>query len=178
MRQRPAKLPQNFCVDWLNGFYFGSDTHRGLRQVVDNLGDIDAREINSVRIAPDVTLRIGKYGPYLETVDPDAAPDAPPRRVNLPPDLAPDKLTEAKARELIEAPVQGDRVLGVNPANGKEVVVKDGRFGPYVTDGETNASLRRGDDVDGLTLERALELLAERRAKGPAKPRRRTRSRG
>ena len=55
--------------------------------------------------------------------------------------------------------------------------MKDGRFGPYVTDGETNASLRRGDDVDGLTLERALELLAERRAKGPAQPKRRARSR-
>ena len=55
--------------------------------------------------------------------------------------------------------------------------MKDGRFGPYVTDGETNASLRRGDDVDGLSLERALELLAERRAKGPSQPRRRTQSR-
>jgi DNA topoisomerase-1 len=52
--------------------------------------------------------------------------------------------------------------------------VKDGRFGPYVTDGETNASLRRGDDVEALTLERALELMAERRAKGPAQPRRRS----
>ncbi|MCD2444203.1 type I DNA topoisomerase [Agromyces sp. SYSU K20354] len=123
-------------VDWLNGFYFGSDHHRGLRQVVDNLGDIDAREINSVTIAPDITLRIGKYGPYLETVDADAAAgaEASPRRVNLPEDLAPDELTEAKARELIEAPVQGDRVLGENPANGKQVVVKDGRFGPYVTE--------------------------------------------
>ena len=52
--------------------------------------------------------------------------------------------------------------------------MKDGRFGPYVTDGETNASLRRGDDVEALTLERALELMAERRAKGPAQPRRRS----
>ncbi|HET8779625.1 MAG TPA: type I DNA topoisomerase, partial [Agromyces sp.] len=75
-------------VDWLSSFYFGSEKHRGLRQVVDNLGDIDAREINSVVIAPGITLRIGKYGPYLETADPDAAPDAPPRRVNLPLDLA------------------------------------------------------------------------------------------
>ena len=56
-------------VDWLNGFYFGSDKHRGLRTVIDNLGDIDAREINSVRIADDITLRIGKYGPYLEVAD-------------------------------------------------------------------------------------------------------------
>ena len=138
-------------VDWLNGFYFGSDQHRGLRQVVDNLGDIDAREINSVAIADDITLRIGKYGPYLETVDPDAAPDRrrrPPRRVNLPEDLAPDELTEAKARELIDAPVQSDRVLGVNPDNGKQIVVKDGRFGPYVTElepePEADAATSRG----------------------------------
>ena len=55
--------------------------------------------------------------------------------------------------------------------------MKDGRFGPYVTDGETNASLRRGDDVEALTLERALELLAERRAKGPATARKRSSSR-
>jgi DNA topoisomerase-1 len=63
----------------------------------------------------------------------------------------------------------------VAEADGKRLVVKDGRFGPYVTDGETNASLRRGDDPESLTLERALELLAERRAKGPATPKRRTR---
>ena len=58
--------------------------------------------------------------------------------------------------------------LGPDPASGKPIVVKEGRFGPYVTDGETNASLRRGDDPEGLTMDRALELLAERRAKGPA----------
>ena len=58
---------------------------------------------------------------------------------------------------------------GADPASGKPIVVKDGRFGPYVTDGETNASLRRGDDVEALTIERALELLADRRAAGPAK---------
>jgi DNA topoisomerase-1 len=89
-----------------------------------------------VRIADDITLRIGRYGPYLEVPDPDAGPDAPPRRVNIPPDLAPDELTVARARELIEAPVQSDRELGVNPENGKLVVVKDGRFGPYVTEVE------------------------------------------
>jgi DNA topoisomerase I len=61
------------------------------------------------------------------------------------------------------------RELGTDASNGKAVVVKDGRFGPYVTDGETNASLRRGDEVESLTMERALELLAERRAAGPAK---------
>jgi DNA topoisomerase-1 len=105
-----------------------------LRGVVDNLGEIDARIINSVRIDDEITLRIGKYGPYLEVADPDAGPDAAPRRVNVPPDLAPDELTVAKARELIEAPIVTDRVIGVNPANAKNIVAKDGRFGPYVTE--------------------------------------------
>lgn len=117
--------------EWLNEFYFGSDEHVGLRRIVDNLGEIDARELNSTRIADGVTLRFGKYGPYLEVTDP-ANPDAKPRNVNIPEGLAPDELTPEKARELIEAPVAGDRVLGENPANGKLVVVKDGRFGPYV----------------------------------------------
>jgi DNA topoisomerase-1 len=122
-------------VTWLNEFYFGSDKHRGLRTVIDNLGDIDARSINSIEIAPDITLRIGKYGPYLEVPPPEGAPEGEaPRRVNVPEELAPDELTPAKARELIDAPVNTDRELGINPANGKLVVSKDGRYGPYVTE--------------------------------------------
>ncbi|MBX3099196.1 MAG: type I DNA topoisomerase [Salinibacterium sp.] len=120
-------------VEWLTGFYFGNAKHRGLRTVIDNLGEIDAREINSIHIADDVTLRIGKYGPYLEAPGEDPAT---PRRINIPQDLAPDELTADKARELIDAPVVGDRVIGVNPENGKEIVAKDGRFGPYVTEVE------------------------------------------
>jgi DNA topoisomerase-1 len=147
--------------------------------VVDNLGDIDAREINSVVIAPDITLRIGKYGPYLETVDADAAAtaadgtEAPPRRVNLPEDLAPDELTEAKARELIEAPVQGDRVLGENPANGKQIVVKDGRFGPYVTELEPEPEADAAASVNPSTGEVVDAAKPKRGAKKPAavKPR-------
>ena len=65
------------------------------------------------------------------------------------------------------------RELGDDPVTGKPMVVKDGRFGPYVTDGETNASLRKDDEVESITLDRAAELLAERRAAPPAKPRRR-----
>ncbi|HEX6754587.1 MAG TPA: topoisomerase C-terminal repeat-containing protein, partial [Mycobacteriales bacterium] len=60
------------------------------------------------------------------------------------------------------------RELGDDPATGKPVVVREGRFGPYVTDGETNASLRKGDAVEEITIDRAAELLAERRARGPA----------
>lgn len=161
-------------VDWLNEFYFGSDRHRGLRQVVDNLGDIDAREINSVEIAPGVTLRIGKYGPYLEAVDAEAAPDAAPRRVNLPDDLAPDELTAEKAQELIDAPVQSDRVLGVNPENGKQVVVKDGRFGPYVTELEPEPEAPE-PAVDPATGE-VVESKPKRSTKKAAAPKPRTAS--
>ncbi|CAO1649768.1 type I DNA topoisomerase [Salinibacterium sp. NYA9b] len=118
-------------VEWLQSFYFGDEKYRGLRTVIDNLGEIDAKEINSMKLSDDVTLRIGKYGPYLETPSDD--PEKP-RRVNIPEALAPDELTLAKAIELIEAPVVGDRVIGVNPENGKEIVAKDGRFGPYVTE--------------------------------------------
>ncbi|MCC5698674.1 hypothetical protein LH612_36625, partial [Klebsiella pneumoniae] len=64
--------------------------------------------------------------------------------------------------------------LGESPENGKPVVIKDGRWGPYVTDGEINASLRKGDSVESMTLERALELIAERRAKAPAKKKKTT----
>ena len=84
-------------------------------------------------------------------------------------------LARPKERRGRGAPKPPMKELGADPGTGKQLVVKDGRFGPYVTDGETNASLRRGDDPEALTMERALELLAERRAKGPAAPRRRAR---
>ncbi|MEY9951263.1 type I DNA topoisomerase [Leifsonia sp. EB34] len=172
-------------VDWLNSFYFGSDKHKGLRRVIDNLGEIDARSINSITIDEGVTLRIGKYGPYLEVQETGAAEDATPRRVNLPPELAPDELTPAKAKELIEAPVQTDRELGTNPESGKLVLAKDGRFGPYVTEADPEpavdpqtgevvepkktakkaaakprtASLFKSMDLSTIDLDTALKLL-------------------
>jgi DNA topoisomerase-1 len=118
-------------TDWLKGFYFGDATQPGLRPVIDNLGEIDAKALNSMAITDEITLRIGKYGPYLEVAEEGSET---PRRVNLPQELAPDELTPAKAQELIDAPVVGDRVLGLNPETGKQVVAKDGRFGPYVTE--------------------------------------------
>jgi DNA topoisomerase-1 len=142
-------------VEWLTGFYFGNAKQRGLRTVIDNLGEIDAREINSVRIADDVTLRIGKYGPYLEVPTEDPAT---PRRVNIPNDLAPDELTAAKARELIDAPIVTDRVIGVNPANGKLVLAKDGRYGPYVTEADPEP------EVDEAAVAAAAALAAEAEA--------------
>jgi DNA topoisomerase-1 len=152
-------------LDWLTSFYFGKDAHRGLRQVIDNLGEIDAREINSVHLTDDITLRIGRYGPYLEVADPDGTPDpetgvVPPRRVNVPEDLAPDELTVAKARELVEAPIVGDRVVGVDPENGKQIVVKTGRFGPYVTEVEPEPDAEAAPLADEETGE-IIEPVAE-----------------
>ncbi|WP_029149405.1 type I DNA topoisomerase [Microbacterium indicum] len=120
---------------WLKQFYFGGDGHPGLRNIVDDLGEIDARELNATRITDTATLRFGKYGPYLEVTDPEK-PDADPRRINVPEELAPDELTPAKVQELVDAPVAGNRVLGENPENGRVVVVKDGRFGPYLEETE------------------------------------------
>ncbi|WP_309103556.1 type I DNA topoisomerase [Microbacterium sp.] len=158
-------------VEWLRSFYFGSDSQVGLRQVVDNLGEIDARALNSTPITDTATLRFGKYGPYLEVVDP-ANPEAKPRIVNVPEDLAPDELTPAKAQELIDAPVAGDRVLGENPDNGKIVVVKDGRFGPYVQENDPVDP----DAVDEATGEVAEAPKPKRGAKKDAAPKPRTAS--
>ncbi|MEV8250448.1 type I DNA topoisomerase [Microbacterium sp. NPDC076768] len=159
-------------VEWLKSFYFGSDSHVGLRQVVDNLGEIDARALNSTPITDTATLRFGKYGPYIEVADPEN-PDAKPRIVNVPEDLAPDELTAEKAQELIDAPVAGDRVLGENPENGKIVVVKDGRFGPYV---QENDPVSEDDVVDETTGEVVDAPKPKRGAKKAAAPKPRTAS--
>jgi DNA topoisomerase-1 len=284
-------------VEWLGSFYFGEGpgdaegaSSPGLRELVSDLGAIDAREINSLEIGDGIVLRVGRYGPYLERDG---------QRASVPDELAPDELTLERAEELLAQP-SGDRELGIDPetgltiaartgrygpyvtevlpedakdkprtsslfktmsldtiglddalrllqlpravgvaddgeevvarngrygpfvqkgkesrsleseeqlftidlpgalallaqprqrrgqraaaakplrelgtdpAGGGEIVLKEGRFGPYVTDGETNASLRKGDDPETVTLDRAVELLAERRAKGPAKKR-------
>jgi DNA topoisomerase-1 len=276
-------------TEWLRRFYFGGDGDEGLKELVTDLGEIDARAINTIEIGNGIELRVGRYGPYIERDG---------ERMTIPEDIAPDELTVARAEELLSRaseerelgtdPETGRRVvvktgrygpyvteaveeqgekprtaslfksmspetvtleaalrllqlprtvgtdpgtgedvvaangrygpyvkrgsdsrsleseeqlftitlddalgllaqpkqrgrraaaaplreLGADPVSGKPVVVKDGRFGAYVTDGEINASLRAGDSVESLTLERAAELLAARRERGPAKPRR------
>ena len=278
-------------VPWLRRFYFGADGEEGLKQLVSDLGDIDARDVSSFPLADsDIVVRVGRYGPYLERDG---------QRVNVPGDIAPDELTPERAAELFArqstdvalgadpetgyqvvaksgrfgpyvtevlpegatgkprtssllksmsldtvtlddavrlltlprtlGELDGDAVtvqngrygpyvkkggdsrsldseqqlftvtlaeakklfdqpktrggraaapplreLGEDPSSSRPIVIKEGRYGPYVTDGETNASLRRGDDVDSITVQRAIELLAERRAAGPAAPRRRS----
>jgi DNA topoisomerase-1 len=109
------------CV-LVSRFYFG-ENGEGSRLVSD-LGDIDAREVNSLPVGNGIVLRVGRYGPYLERGE---------DRANVPPDLAPDELTVDKAEELLTRP-SGDKVLGTDPESGREIVAKSGRFGPYVTE--------------------------------------------
>lgn len=161
---------------WLKGFYFGSDKQVGLRNTVENLGDSDPRAINSIRIADDITLRTGKYGPYIEImVEPgsEGADENGRRIVNIPEGLAPDELTVAKAQELIDAPIITDRVMGVHPDTGFEILFKDGRYGPYVVLDDPKAakprtaSLFKTMSPESLTLDDAIQLLSLPRVIGP-----------
>jgi DNA topoisomerase-1 len=114
-----------------------------------------------------ITAQNGRYGPYI-TKEKDSR-SLPSEEsiftVTLEEALA--LLAQPKQRRGQAAPKPGI-VVGVDPSTGKEVQLKEGRFGPYVTDGETNASLRRADDPATISIERAADLLAERRAKEPA----------
>lgn len=169
-------------VDWLNSFYFGGDNYRGLRNVIDNLGEIDAKSVNSIHLDDHITLRIGKYGPYLEVNEPNVDPEAKPRRVNIPEGLAPDELTVERAHELIDAPVLLDRVIGVNPENGKEIVAKNGRYGPYITelapepvaalvaDSTPVASMEVVDPITGEVTTKPKKKTAAKKSSAP-KPR-------
>nr|WP_231974419.1 type I DNA topoisomerase [Pseudonocardia sp. HH130630-07] len=118
----------------------------------------------------EITAQNGRYGPYLKKGT-DSRSLADEEQLFT--------VTLEEALELYKQPKQRGRgrgaaqpplrELGEDPSTSKKMVIKDGRFGPYVTDGETNASLRKGDEVEALTDERASELLAERRAKAPVK---------
>jgi len=121
-----------------------------------------------------ITAQNGRYGPYLKkgTDSRSLAGEDALFDVTLDEALALYAQPKTRGRSAAAAPPL--REVGVDPAGGKPMVIKDGRFGPYVTDGETNASLRKGDDVATLTVDRAAELLADRRARGPA-PKRTTR---
>ena len=115
--------------------------------------------MNSIRIpGSDVVVRVGRYGPYLERGD---------QRASVPEDTAPDELTATRAEELLARPAGGERPLGRHPETGREIVARDGRYGPYVTEvlpeGEDakprTASLFASMSVDTVTLEDAVRLL-------------------
>lgn len=117
----------------------------------------------------EITAQNGRYGPYLKRGTDSRSLATEDQIFGITLDEALKIYAEPKRRGRQSAAAPPLRELGTDPASGKPMVVKDGRFGPYVTDGETNASLRKGDDVASITDERAAELLADRRARGPAK---------
>ncbi len=149
---------------WLKNFYF-SET--GLKNTVESLGESDPRLINSFEIAEGIQLRTGKYGPYLEVME-----DGERKLVNIPEGLTPDELTHEKAIELINTPAAEDRVLGAEPTSGLDIIVKDGRYGAYVTlvdEGNPKpktASLFKTMTVSSVSLEEAIKLLSQPRVLG------------
>ncbi|OZG62043.1 DNA topoisomerase I [Bifidobacterium lemurum] len=185
--------------EWLTRFYFGTgegaaanadEAHEGLQQQVAQLGEIDARAINTIDIGDGLHVRVGRYGPYLEDMEHTDA-EGNPKRASLPDTLAPDELTVEVGHDLIENHSGGPRELGVDPATGGTVEVRNGRFGPYVAlvmpagEGETAAagaagsagakkgskkadaaprpkmaSLFKTMSPESLTLEDALRLLS------------------
>jgi DNA topoisomerase-1 len=118
----------------------------------------------------EVTARNGRYGPYVQQGKESRSLESEEQLFSISLDDALALLAQPRQRRggarQAAAPL---KEVGTDPVSGNPIVVKSGRFGPYVTDGETNASLRQGDDPEEITLERATELLTERRARGPAK---------
>ena len=168
---------------WLTRFYFGAPdkvatagvtdvTTSGLKSMVsEQLDQIDAREVNSIPLGADsegreIVIRVGRYGPYLQRGD---------DRASIPDETPPDEITIARATELLEAP-QGDRELGLDPASGLPVVVKAGRYGPYVAtvpvegskDKPRTASLFKDMSVETIEINDALRLLSLPRVVGLA----------
>lgn len=117
----------------------------------------------------EITAQNGRYGPYLKRGNDSRSLASEDQIFSVTLDEALKLYAEPKRRGRQAASAPPLRELGNDPTTGKPMVIKDGRFGPYVTDGETNASLRKGDDVVSITDERAAELLADRRARGPVK---------
>jgi DNA topoisomerase-1 len=158
-------------------FYFGSERVPGLHDLITNLGEIDARELATFPIGDPglgINLRVGRYGPYLEGPDDEGNPAG--KRANVPDDLPPDELTLEKAKELFANPAGEEIQLGVHPETGLEVVAKNGRYGPYVTellpeDAKKNDKPRTGSlfksmTLDTITLEDAVKLLSLPRVVG------------
>ena len=168
-------------VDWLRDFFYGHDGEPGLNELSADLGAIDAREVNTMRLSPEIEIRVGRYGAYLQEGEGETR-----KLANVPEGLAPDELTLAKAIELLAAP-SGERELGIDPATNLPIIAKSGRFGPYVTEvfpeepvvegakkkrkkaddpKPKTASLLSTMTLDTITYEDALKLLSLPRTLG------------
>ncbi|SCK25107.1 DNA topoisomerase I [Streptomyces sp. AmelKG-E11A] len=182
------------AVPWLRRFYFGEggpgdgagaaadagngdgDHLGGLKELVTDLGAIDAREVSSFPVGDGIVLRVGRYGPYIERGEKDSEGH---QRADVPEDLAPDELTVAFAEELLAKP-SGDFELGADPVSGHQIIARDGRYGPYVTEvlpegtpktGKNavkprTASLFKSMALDTVTLDDALKLMSLPRVVG------------
>ncbi|MDQ0951554.1 DNA topoisomerase-1 [Streptomyces phaeochromogenes] len=179
------------AIPWLRRFYFGEgdatgaaeagngdgDHLGGLKELVTDLGAIDAREVSSFRVdSSDIMLRVGRYGPYVERGEKDSENH---QRADVPEDLAPDELTVELAEELLAKP-SGDFELGADPQSGHQIIARDGRYGPYVTEvlpegtpktGKNavkprTASLFKSMSLDTVTLADALKLMSLPRVVG------------
>jgi DNA topoisomerase-1 len=125
----------------------------------------------------DVEALNGRFGPYVKKGAETRSLESEEQLFTITLTQALELLAKPKERRRRGAGAGPLRELGVDPSTEKKIVVRSGRFGPYVTDGDTNASLRPGDEVESLSFERAIELLADRRSRGPApRGRRRTRA--
>ncbi len=189
-------------TNWLSNFYFGGEhgvadsiaRAGGLKKLVGvNLEGIDAREVNSIKLFDDeegrpIVVRVGKNGPYLERMITGEDGEPKPQRANLNDEITPDELTLEMAETLFATPQEG-RSLGVDPESGHEIVAKDGRYGPYVTEvlppppdddpgvgakkgkkptgpKPRTGSLLRSMDLQTVTLEDALKLISLPRVVG------------
>ncbi|MFD4554190.1 type I DNA topoisomerase [Streptomyces sp. NPDC058469] len=178
------------AVPWLRRFYFGEGDARGaaeagngdgdhlggLKELVTDLGAIDAREVSSFPVGNDIMLRVGRYGPYVERGEKDSENH---QRADVQEDLAPDELTVELAEELLAKP-SGDFELGADPESGNQIIARDGRYGPYVTEvlpegtpktGKNavkprTASLFKSMTLDTVTLADALKLMSLPRVVG------------
>ncbi|MEV5534126.1 type I DNA topoisomerase [Streptomyces prunicolor] len=178
------------AVPWLRRFYFGEgeatgaaeagngdgDHLGGLKELVTDLGAIDAREVSSFPVGNDIMLRVGRYGPYVERGEKDSENH---QRADVQEDLAPDELTVDLAEELLAKP-SGDFELGADPESGHQIIARDGRYGPYVTEvlpegtpktGKNavkprTASLFKSMTLDTVTLADALKLMSLPRVVG------------
>ncbi|TCI96875.1 type I DNA topoisomerase [Aeromicrobium sp. IC_218] len=166
-------------VHVLKAFWNGEgDADTGLKRLVEDLGDIDARGLATFELGEGIAVRVGRYGPYVEGPPLTKADDGTetPTRANIPEDLPPDELTLDKAKELLATPAGAENVLGEHPETGLTVTARNGRYGPYVTEAlpddapkgakARTASLFQTMSIDTVTLEDAVQLLTLPRVVG------------